>query len=86
MPYLEVNNMRRSQENAKHLQAQSTFLEHITKPYLSNYDPLKPHVNIVKLGFLGICVLGFFFFFFFVFLLLLLLLLFLLKTQIVGTR
>ena len=46
---------RRYQGNAKNHDAQSAFLEHITKLCLSNYDPLKPHFNIEKLGFSGVC-------------------------------
>ena len=42
----------------------------ITKTYLYNFDPLKPHFYIVKLGFTVVYI-------FFVFLL---------KTKIVGTR
>ena len=30
--------------------------EHITKTYLYNFDPLKPHFYIVKLGFTGIYI------------------------------
>ena len=29
---------------------------HITKTYLYNFDPLKPHVYIVKLGFTGVYI------------------------------
>ena len=28
----------------------------ITKTYLYNFDPLKPHFYIVKLGFTGVCI------------------------------
>ena len=28
----------------------------ITKTYLCNFDPLKPHFNIVKLGFTGVYI------------------------------
>ena len=28
----------------------------ITKPCLYNYDPLKPHFYVVKLGFTGVCI------------------------------
>ena len=31
----------------------------ITKTYLSNFDPLKPHFNIVKLGFTGVYIISF---------------------------
>ena len=30
--------------------------EHITKIYLYNYDPLKPHFYIVKVGFTGVYI------------------------------
>ena len=30
--------------------------EYITKTYLYNFDPLKPHFYIVKLGFTGVCI------------------------------
>ena len=42
----------------------------ITKTRLYNFDPLKPHFYIVKLGFTGVCIIFFF----------------LPKTWIVGTR
>ena len=29
---------------------------HITKTCLYNFDPLKPHFYIVKLGFIGVCI------------------------------
>ena len=29
---------------------------HITKTCLYNFDPLKPHFYIVKLGFTGVCI------------------------------
>ena len=29
---------------------------HITKTYLYNFDPLKPHFYIVKLGFIGVYI------------------------------
>ena len=32
------------------------WLEHFTKTYLYNFDPLKPHFYIVKLGFTGVCI------------------------------
>ena len=33
----------------------TSFMElHITKTYLYNFDPLKPHFDIVKLGFTGV--------------------------------
>ena len=31
-------------------------LTHITKTYLYNFDPLKPHFYIVKLGFTGVYI------------------------------
>ena len=30
--------------------------DHITKTYLYNFDPLKPHFYIVKLGFTGVYI------------------------------
>ena len=42
----------------------------ITKTRLYNFDPLKPHFYLVKLGFTGVYIIFF---------------IFLLKTQIVGT-
>ena len=32
------------------------FIAHITKTCLYNFDPLKPHFYIVKLGFTGVCI------------------------------
>ena len=32
--------------------------EHITKTYLYNFDPLKPHFYIVKLGFTGVFIIS----------------------------
>ena len=32
------------------------FLQHITKTRLYNFDPLKPHFYIVKLGFTGVYI------------------------------
>ena len=42
---------------------------HITKTCLYNFDPLKPHFYIVKLGFIGVNIifLSFFFFFYYLF-------------------
>ena len=34
-------------------------LFHITKIYLYNFDPLKPHFYIVKLGFTGVYIISF---------------------------
>ena len=34
------------------------FYFSITKTYLYNFDPLKPHFYIVKLGFTGICIIS----------------------------
>ena len=36
--------------------ARAVFDFHITKTYLYNFDPLKPHFNIVKLGFTGVYI------------------------------
>ena len=36
--------------------AKAVSLLHITKTYLYNLDPLKPHFYIVKLGFTGVCI------------------------------
>ena len=35
---------------------------HITKTYLYNFNPLKPHFYIVKLGFTGVFMINFFYF------------------------
>ena len=32
------------------------FFDLITKTYLYNLDPLKPHFHIVKLGFIGVYI------------------------------
>ena len=34
----------------------SKFMINITKTYLYNFDPLKPHFYIVKLGFTGVYI------------------------------
>ena len=34
----------------------------ITKTCLYNFDPLKPHFNIVKLGFTGVYIIFFYFY------------------------
>ena len=39
-----------------HLLWQPTYLVCITKTCLYNFDPLKPHFYIVKLGFTGVCI------------------------------
>ena len=36
--------------------SRSPQCSHITKTYLYNFDPLKPHFYIVKLGFLGVYI------------------------------
>ena len=41
----------------------------LTKTRLYNFDPLKPHFYIIKLGFTGVYIIYFFFFFIFFFLL-----------------
>ena len=38
------------------LMSVQNFIEIITKTYLYNFDPLKPHFYIVKLGFTGVYV------------------------------
>ena len=48
-----------------------TYLVSITKTYLYNFDPLKPHFYIVKLGFTGVSIIYFYF---------------CSKTEIVGTQ
>ena len=42
-------------DNLKEM-SESIFLESITKTYLYNFDPLKPHFYIVKLGFTGVYI------------------------------
>ena len=48
------------QHNIPSLQHSETFdppaLSDITKTYLCNFDPLKPHFYIVKLGFTGVYI------------------------------
>ena len=36
--------------------SEGTFFQIITKTCLYNFDPLKPHFYIVKLGFTGVCI------------------------------
>ena len=38
----------------------SSLRQFITKTYLYNFDPLKPHFYIVKLGFAGVCYFSYF--------------------------
>ena len=40
----------------KHTDISLTNKNHITKTYLYNFDPLKPHFYIVKLGFTGVYI------------------------------
>ena len=43
-------------KDPKRLQANSEDSDLITKTYLYNFDPLKPHFYIVKLGFTGVYI------------------------------
>ena len=43
-------------ERRQRILIKSTAIESITKTYLYNFDPLKPHFYIVKLGFTGVYI------------------------------
>ena len=54
--YLLYTNLAQLDLSRPNLKRYTCFVHHITKTRLYNFDPLKPHFYIVKLGFTGVYI------------------------------